>query len=246
MKMQTNTALNRHNEHHEGLLTSSRSPYDYPITSINHNRQPPSPSSFSKEGIYQKDSHRQLVDSAFPSSHQETVHQLCLLSLPMETEGKMPLTSKPASIITPNPSFGERGESSMDCLPDYLPNGAQHQQWEVKKSSVGLPSAYPGHGRHSSLAEAVMEELQDFDYFESSCCSNTMQVEASASSIEESPSRRSVLMSATQVSDPDLDAGLSPVARREEAKTAPLRGRHRRARNHSMSQDFFDHVLKDL
>ena len=92
-----------------------------------------------------------------------------------------------------------------------------------------------------------MEELQDFDYFESSCCSqNAMEVDEASSTVSPSSPRRSVLVSATPVSDPDLEGGLSPVARREEAKVVPPRGRHRRTRNQAMSQDFFEQVMKDL
>jgi hypothetical protein len=247
----TTTRSRCHSSSEPGLVSPRTSICHYGnphITSAvyNHHRSPSSPSTFSKERVYRKD---RQVDSSFPPSAQASVEQLCLLSLPTDSDASMPhLSSKPGRMVTPNPSFGERGDSSMEHLPDYVPHGAQHQPWDVKRSSVGLPSAYPGHGRNNSLAEAVMEELQDFEeLFDSSCCSNTMEVDASSSSTSSSSSPRGhQRASVAPVSDPDLVEALSRVPRRTEAKTHPARGKHRRSCNQAMGQDFFDQVLKDI
>ncbi|KAL3904342.1 MAG: hypothetical protein SGILL_010107, partial [Bacillariaceae sp.] len=169
------------------------------------------------------------------------------------------LSAKPRALVTPNPSFGDRDSSnhSMEgscsnssSLPMYVPSGSptssSTQTWDSRRSSVGLPSAYPGHGRTSSLAEDLMEELKDFDeFYEHEPASMAMEVDSAASASSVDIRRNSQpssypTSSAREQQDDLLNGGafnVSPVPRRSEPKThisARHNGKHRRNRNQAM------------
>ena len=173
-------------------------------------------------------------------------------------------TSRHLRLVTPNASFAERDandNNSLDSLPDYsfptfgAASGSSPRQHSprspsLKRASVGLPSQYPGHHRNSSLAETVMEELQDFEeLFEQSCYSTSAMDEISYTGdrlprVDLTSSMRDDLF---DVED-DLSSVVPPSEEEEKMPPPPPRrkGHHRRARNQAMDQDFFERVMSEI
>jgi hypothetical protein len=194
-------------------------------------------------------------------------------SLPMSvnTDCQLPslVGARPRSVVTPNPSFGDRDQSwpqeqLLHSMEWSLPTPTSNRQspsspGRRQRASVGLPSQYPSYDRNSSLIGALSEELQDFyDLFGSSSSSiqhrfdeKSMDMVAFPYTDEENnekvasitPSSSSISASSSEERNQMMDV----VQSTPTTTSPPPKRKHRRSNNRALgTSDFFDLILKDL
>jgi hypothetical protein len=149
--------------------------------------------------------------------------------------------------VTPNASFEEMdsNESSPNSLPHMIfaefnpmrsSSGQQNSAWSPtsNRTSVGLPSLYPGYHRSSTLAEeAVLEELQDFEeLFDRSCYSSAMNASNVLGKVTYTGNSPQRFVLTTSVRDSPFDND-----DRSPPPSPPRRGHHRRSQNRARDQE---------
>jgi hypothetical protein len=240
-----------------------------------HDRSVPSPSSFSKILVDTKSSAHDKKDSlSFESTSttKETIEEAAS-PLAMNSIGPNwpthagPSLDNQAQRGSPSTSFAERDSNQSNPKPlSHLAfatvvtlGSSSGQQRSAgpsssKRASVGLPSLYPGYHRGCTLAETVLEELQDFEeLFEQPCialsamnASNALGEDSYKGNRLPSPHLPSP-MKVGLLDDDDLSWVASPSEEQEKAPSSPpRRGRRSRSRNQAMDQDFFNRVMNEI
>jgi hypothetical protein len=167
-----------------------------------------------------------------------------------------------APAVASHASFAERDSNesisksqlTLTCVT-LTPSSGQHSSWSSssKRASVGLPTLYPGFHRNNTLAETVLEELQDFDeLFEQSCyCLTTMRTSNTWGEVSYIGNRLSRFEVATPVRKGQRGDVVSVNRPSEEEEKAPppsprRRGHRRWLRNQAMDQDFINRVMDKI